>query len=73
MEATNNSIDKSLRTMGRVKGGIAPKPRVRERIGYPSERKQQLCDIALGDSDAAECAASDFFREFGVSVDTQNY
>lgn len=38
--------------------------RVREWIGCPT-REQQLRDIATsGDTDAAECAASDAFKEF---------
>ena len=38
--------------------------RVREWLGCPT-REQQLRDIATsGDTDAAECAASDAFKEF---------
>ena len=37
--------------------------RVREWLGCPT-REQQLRDIATSGSDAAECAASDAFKEF---------
>jgi len=37
--------------------------RVREWLGCPT-REQQLRDIAAGADDAAECAASDAFKEF---------